>query len=105
MEDLSDRIMRGQNEILDHINDIIELEEELEEKIGRVSSLAVSYYNLLDAGAEGREISVSRDEVAEFKRYTKETGDEIAKLYKPLASFRNKLLTLKQKVPLAGPPR
>jgi tetrahydromethanopterin S-methyltransferase subunit B len=105
MEDLSDRIRRSENEILDQINDVIVLEEEIEEKIGRLNSLAISYYNLLDSGLESGEISVSREDVAEFKRYSKKMADEIDKQYKPINSFRDQLTALKQKMPQAGPPR
>jgi hypothetical protein len=104
MDDLSDRIRRSESEILDHINDLVGLEEEIGEKMGKLYSLAVSYYTLLESGAESGEISVSKGEVAEFKRYLKETEDEITRLYKPITGFRNKLLVLRQKTPLANPP-
>jgi phosphoglycolate phosphatase-like HAD superfamily hydrolase len=103
MEDLSDRIRRSESEILDQINDVIVLEEEIEEKIGRLNTLAVSYYSLLDAGAKSEEISVDQAQVAEFKRYSKEMADEIDTLYRPINGFKNMLQALKQKMPLAGP--
>jgi len=105
MEHESNRIVQGETEIRDHIDDLIGLADEIEYKIGKLNTLAVGYSSLLEAGAKSGEISVSVDELNGFKQCTKEIADDIARLNGPITGFRDKLLVLKQTMPLAGPPR